>query len=82
MLEHEALAQLAAANTREQFDASPDFKDAMIQSVAEGFDSYSEMAKQVLNSPKLQEGLAALLGDLVYAGFAKRRHRDLQSPVG
>lgn len=73
MLENETLAKQAAANTKEQFDASPDFKDAMIQSVADGFDSYSDMAKQVLNSPKVQEGLAALLGDLVYAGFAKQR---------
>ena len=73
MLENTTLEQQAAANTKDQFDASPDFKDAMIQSVADGFDSYSEMAKQVLNSPKVQEGLAALLGDLVYAGFAKRR---------
>ena len=73
MLKNETLAKQAAANSKEQFDASPDFKDAMIQSVADGFDSYSDMAKQVLNSPKVQEGLAALLGDLVYAGFAKRR---------
>ncbi|URF05055.1 Shedu immune nuclease family protein [Cupriavidus campinensis] len=28
----------------------------MIQSVADGFDSYSDMAKQVLNSPKVQGG--------------------------
>lgn len=81
MLENETLAQQAAANTKEQFDASPDFKDAMIQSVADGFDSYSEMAKQVLNSPKVQEGLAALLGDLVYAGFAKRRGGPGSAPV-
>ena len=51
MLENETLAKQAAANSKEQFDASPDFKDAMIQSVADGFDSYSDMAKQVLNSP-------------------------------
>lgn len=80
MLENEMLAEQAAANTKEQFDASPDFKDAMIQSVADGFDKYSEMAKQVLNSPKVQHGLAALLGELVYAGFAKQRKgNDLAS---
>ena len=73
MLENETLAEQAAANTKEQFDASPDFKDAMIQSVADGFDKYSDMAKQVLNSSKVQDGLAALLGELVYAGFAKQR---------
>jgi type I restriction enzyme R subunit len=73
MLENETLAEQAAANTKEQFDASPDFKDAMIQSVADGFDKYSDMAKQVLNSAKVQDGLATLLGELVYAGFAKQR---------
>jgi len=34
------------------------------------------MAKQVLTSPKVQEGLAAILSDLVYAGFKKKREAE------
>jgi len=45
----------------------------MIRSVADGFDKYSDMAEQVLNSSKVQDRLAAFLGELVYAGFAKQR---------
>jgi len=31
------------------------------------------MAKQVLNSPKVQDGLAEMLLELVYTEFAKKR---------
>lgn len=67
------LAEQAAANTKEQFGASPDYKAAMLDSVADGLDKYQEMAKQVLNSERVQEGLSEILLDLVFAGFAKRR---------
>jgi len=63
----------AAANTKEQFGASPDYKNVMLDSVADGLDKYQEMAKQVLNSPRVQDGLSEILLDLVFAGFAKRR---------
>ncbi len=74
MLGDERLAQQAAANTKEQFGASPDYKNVMLESVADGLDKYQDMAKQVLNSPRVQEGLAGLLLELVYAEFAKRRN--------
>lgn len=73
MMESETLAQQAEANTKEQFGASPDYKTVMMESVADGLDKYQEMAKQVLNSPQVQEGLSEILLELVYAGFAKKR---------
>ena len=73
MMESETLAQQAEANTKEQFGASPDYKAIMMESVADGLDKYQEMAKQVLNSPRVQDGLAEVLLELVYAGFAKKR---------
>lgn len=47
-----------------------------MESVADGSDKYQEMAKQVLNSSKVQDGFAELLLELVYAGFAKKRSGD------
>jgi type I restriction enzyme R subunit len=73
MMESEMLAQQAAANTKEQFGASPDYKNVMIDSVADGLDKYQEMAKQVLNSSRVQDGLSEILLELVYAGFEKKR---------
>lgn len=74
MMDNEMLAEQAAANTKEQFGASPDYKNVMLDSVADGLDKYQEMAKQVLNSPRVQDGLSEILLDLVFAGFAKRRN--------
>jgi len=37
------------------------------------FDSYQDMAKQFFNNPKVQDGLAPVLSELVYAGFEKER---------
>lgn len=73
MMENEMLEQQAAANSKEQFGASPDYKSVMMESVVDGLDKYQEMAKQVLNKPSVQDGLAEILLELVYAGFAKKR---------
>ncbi|MFP3801161.1 type I restriction endonuclease subunit R [Paraburkholderia sp. SIMBA_027] len=73
MMESQTLEQQAGANSKEQFEASPDFKNIMIESVADGLDKYTDMAKQVLNSPKLQDEFAALISGLLYERFAKRR---------
>jgi len=78
MMESEMLAEQAAANTKEQFGASPDYKNVMIDSVADGLDKYQEMAKQVLNSPRVQDGLSEILLELVYAGFEKKRLSEKQ----
>jgi type I restriction enzyme R subunit len=72
-MENQTLAEQAEANTKEQFGASPDYKSAMMESVVDGLDKYQEMAKQVLNNPRVQDGLSEILLELVYAGFAKKR---------
>jgi type I restriction enzyme R subunit len=53
MMENAMLAQQAEANTKEQFGASPDYKTVMIESVPDRLDKYQEVAKQVLNSPRV-----------------------------
>lgn len=45
----------------------------MVASVGDGLNKYQEMVKQVLNSQRVQDGLSAILLELVYAGFAKKR---------
>ncbi len=50
-----------------------DYKNVMMESVAEGLDKYQDMAKQVLNSKRVQDGLAEMLLELVYKEFAKKR---------
>jgi type I restriction enzyme R subunit len=77
MMASEMLEEQAEANSREQFESSPDFKNIMIESVADGLDKYSDMAKQVLNSPKLQNEFASLISGLLYEKFAKRRAGDI-----
>jgi hypothetical protein len=49
----------------------------MTESVADGSDKYQEMATQVPNSSQVQDGLAELLLELVYTGFAKKREAGL-----
>lgn len=79
MMENEMLEQQAAANSKEQFGASPDYKAVMMEAVIDGLDKYKEMAKQVLNSSKVQDGLSEVLLESVYAGFAKKRSQDVHS---
>jgi hypothetical protein len=67
------LAEQAGANTKVQFGASPGCKNVMLDSVAEGLDKHQEMVKQVLTSPRAQDGLSKILLDLVFFGFASRR---------
>ncbi len=76
MMENDTLKEQAAANSKAQFFASPDYKAVMLESVADVLDKYQDMGKQVLNSTKVQDGLAELLLELVYAGFARQRERD------
>jgi type I restriction enzyme R subunit len=40
MMESEMLAEQAAANTKEQFGASPDYRSVMTDSVADALDKY------------------------------------------
>ena len=73
MMENQTLSQQAAANTREQFASSPDFKVAMNDAVADGLENYQAMAKQVLNNERVREGFFDILLDMVYTGFTKKR---------
>lgn len=76
MMENEMLAEQAAVNTKEQFGSSPRYAALMLDSVADGPDKYQQMAKQVLNSKRVQDGLSEISLDLLFAGFAKQHGED------
>jgi type I restriction enzyme, R subunit len=73
MLENATLAQQAAANKKDQFAASPDFHDAMMEAVLNAYDNHVSMSEQVLKKDNVKAGLKAILKDLVYEAFAKSR---------
>jgi type I restriction enzyme R subunit len=75
MLESETLATQAAANRKDQFGASPDFRTTMMDAVIAAYENHKTMSEQVMRKEVVQEGLAAILLDLVYQGFEKRRGR-------
>jgi type I restriction enzyme R subunit len=76
MLESDVLAQQAAHNTKEQF-ALGDFNSVMMDAVIEGLDNYQSMASQVLGNDQVRKGFAALLLELVYKGFERKRSEDV-----
>jgi type I restriction enzyme R subunit len=57
LLESEILMKQAANNSKEQFSASPDLK----QEILNAFDAHSEMSSQALNSEEVQRGLREIL---------------------
>lgn len=80
MMESALLEEQAAANAKEQFSASLDYRAVTMDSIADGLDKYQDMAKQVLNSARVQDGLSDMLLELVYAGFAKKRACEMAAP--
>lgn len=79
IMESGVLEQQAAANTREQFASSPDFKDAMINAALEGSENHQDMVRQLLEKKEIQSRLIDMLADLVYAGFAAKRGNENSS---
>jgi type I restriction enzyme R subunit len=73
MMESETLATQAAANKKDQFGASPDFRRTMMDAVIAAYENHETMSEQVMKKDTVQEGLAMILLDLVYQGFEKRR---------
>ena len=61
LLESEVLMKQAANNSKEQFAASPDLKQEILNAIINAFDAHTEMSSQALNSEEVQRGLRDLL---------------------
>lgn len=61
LLESEILMKQAASNSKEQFAASPDLKQELINAIISAFDAHTEMSSQALNSEEVQRGLRDIL---------------------
>jgi type I restriction enzyme R subunit len=76
MLESDVLAKQAAANTKEQFAASPDFKRAMINATIEGMGNHQAMGKQLLGDEGKQREFAKIIAGYLYDQFAKNQQQS------
>ena len=61
LMESETLARQAQHNTKEQFAASPDLNDELVNAIIEAFSAHSTMSKQALESDSVQQGLKEIL---------------------
>ena len=71
MLENPLLEQQAKHNSKEQF-AMGDFRNALMEAVIGGLDSYQSMATQVLSDQRVREGFASVVLDIVYEALRGR----------
>jgi type I restriction enzyme R subunit len=74
LLESPTLQAQATSNSKAQFSASPDLREAITAAVIEALDSYTTMSSQALNSEATQVGLKNVLLDLagLYEGLRER----------
>ncbi len=63
LLESEVLAEQAAANTKEQFAASPDLVNELRNAIMDALAAHTTMSKQALESERVQHGLKDILLD-------------------
>jgi type I restriction enzyme, R subunit len=61
LLESQKLQQQAANNTKEQFANSPDLNAELLNAIMSALDAHTEMSKQALNSPTVQNGMKDIL---------------------
>ena len=61
LLESETLAKQAASNTKEQFAASPDLNQEIMNAIIDALDAHTEMSSQALNSEAIRKGLKEIL---------------------
>jgi type I restriction enzyme R subunit len=63
LMESSRLATQAANNLKEQFAASPDLHNELVDAVIGSFDAHGAMSKQMLSSKEVQSSVLALLLD-------------------
>lgn len=71
-MESEVLAQQAAANTKEQFSSSPDFRREMENAAITGMENHQEMVRQMLSDDQIKARIMEMLADLVWTGFQSK----------
>lgn len=73
MMESAVLAKQSAANTKNQFGASPDFINVFEDAVISAYQSHKSMSEQVMGKSHIKKAMAAMLLDLVYKAFEEQR---------
>jgi type I restriction enzyme R subunit len=61
LLESSTLQQQAAANSKEQFGASPDLGSALMDAIISALDAHQMMSSQALNSATIRDGMKEVL---------------------
>ncbi|NCC41956.1 MAG: HsdR, partial [Gammaproteobacteria bacterium] len=61
LLESGILVQQALNNSKEQFAASPDLNDELINAIIDALDAHTAMGQQALNSEPVREGIKRVL---------------------
>lgn len=59
--ESATLVQQAQSNTKEQFTASPDLRGELVRATMDALDAHTDMARQILESEKVQEAVLDIL---------------------
>jgi type I restriction enzyme R subunit len=61
LLESETLIEQAAANTKEQFAASPNLSEELMNAIMDALEAHTTMSNQALGSERIREGLKEIL---------------------
>jgi type I restriction enzyme R subunit len=61
LMESDTLRAQAAANTQEQFGASPNLREELVNAIIATMEAHGSMSRQALNSEALQAGLLSIL---------------------
>jgi type I restriction enzyme R subunit len=61
LLESETLVEQAVANSKEQFAASPDLANELLNAILDAYAAHTTMSKQALDSERVREGLKDVL---------------------
>jgi type I restriction enzyme, R subunit len=61
LLENATLVQQAGSNSKEQFNNSPDLKEALMHAIMDGLEAHSTMSTQALGSERVRDGLKDIL---------------------
>lgn len=73
MMKSDVLAQQAAANTKEQFAASPDLRKVMMEAVVTLYERHGKIKDVFQSSEELQNMTATLVAKDVYDAFCLER---------
>ena len=61
MMESETLVEQAASNSKEQFAASPDLRNELLNAIMDAGEAHQKLSEQALNSERVRLGLMDIL---------------------